>query len=173
MRVVNCEHDRHAAAMLAIFNDAILNTTAIYDYQPRSLEWMRSWFDAKASGNFPIIGIENDAGELMGFASYGLFRAWAAYKYSVEHSVYVDARFRRRGVGFRLLQELIAAAEGQEYHLLIGGIDATNAASIRLHERLGFGHCGTFREVGYKFGRWLDLAFYQRTLRTPTTPTDQ
>jgi phosphinothricin acetyltransferase len=108
----------------------------------------------------------------MGFASFGTFRAWPAYKYSVEHSVYVDARFRGRGVGRRLLEELIAAARARDFHVLIGGIDAANTVSIALHERLGFTHCGTIRQVGFKFGRWLDLTFYQLILATPLQPID-
>jgi len=133
---------------------------------------MSGWFDAKSKGNYPVIGIESEAGELMGFGSYGTFRAWPAYKYSVEHSVYVDGRFRRQGIGKRLLEELIGAAQRQNYHLLIGGIDATNSASIALHERLGFTHSGTIRQAGFKFGRWLDLSFYQLILSTPLQPVD-
>jgi phosphinothricin acetyltransferase len=172
MRIVQCEEKRHAEQILAIFNDAILNSTALYDYKPRTLEMMTAWFDAKLKGKFPVIGVENNSGELMGFGSYGTFRSWAAYKYSVEHSVYVDARFRRQGVGKRVLQELIAAARRQDYHILVGGIDATNSVSIRLHESLGFVHCGTIRQAGFKFGRWLDLSFYELVLSTPSNPTD-
>ena len=172
MRIVQCEPRRHAEQILAIFNDAIVNSTALYDYKPRTPDMMLSWFDAKAKGKYPVIGMENEANELMGFASYGTFRAWPAYKYSVEHSVYVDARFRGRGVGRRLLEQLIAAAQEQGYHLLVGGIDATNTVSIRLHEKLGFVHCGTIRQAGFKFGRWLDLSFYQLILPTPLNPTD-
>jgi len=172
MRVVQCEPRRHADAILAIFNEAIANSTALYDYKPRTAEMMAGWFSAKAKGNYPVIGIENDAGELMGFGSYGTFRAWPAYKYSVEHSVYVDARFRGQRVGKRLLQEIIAAAQRQDYHILVGGIDASNSVSIRLHESLGFTFCGTVRQAGFKFGRWLDLAFYQLILSTPSQPTD-
>ena len=172
MRVVQCERQRHAEAILAIFNHAIINSTALYDYKPRTIEMMTGWFDAKSKGRFPIIGIENDSGDLMGFGSYGIFRAWPAYKYSVEHSVYVDVRFRRQGIGKRLLQEVIAAAQGQDYHILVGGIDATNSASIRLHESLAFTYCGTIRQAGFKFGRWLDLSFYQLILSTPSQPTD-
>src|ERR1044071_3622588 len=145
MRVVPSEHKRHAEAILAIFNDAIVNSTALYDYRPRTIEMMTGWFDAKVKGKFPVIGIEDDSGQLMGFGSYGTFRAWPAYKYSVEHSVYVDARFRRCGVGRLVLEQLIAAARDQGYHVLVGGIDATNQASIALHEKLGFSHCGTIR----------------------------
>ena len=172
LKAIQCEESRHAKAILAIFNDAIANSTALYDYKPRTIEMMTGWFDAKAKGKFPVIGIENDSGELMGFASYGTFRGWPAYKYSVEHSVYVDARFRGQGIGKLLLKEIIAAAQSQNYHCLVGGIDATNSVSIRLHESLGFVHCGTIRHAGFKFGRWLDLAFYQLILQTPSNPID-
>ena len=172
LKIVQCEQSRHAEAILTIFNDAITNSTALYDYRPRTIEMMTGWFDAKTKGKFPVIGIENDSGELMGFASYGTFRAWPAYKYSVEHSVYVDARFRGQGIGKRLLQEIITAAQRQNYHCLIGGIDATNSVSIRLHESFGFVHCGTIGHAGFKFGRWLDLSFYQLILSTPPNPTD-
>jgi|SRR4051812_37911015 L-amino acid N-acyltransferase YncA len=172
MRVIQCEKKRHAEAILAIFNDAILNSTALYDYKPRTMEIIAAWFETKSKGNYPIIGMENDSGELMGFGSYGTFRVHPAYKYSVEHSVYVDARFRGQGVGKRLLQEVIAAAQAQDYHILVGAIDAGNSVSIRLHESLGFSHCGTIRQAGFKFGRWLDVAFYQLILTTPGKPTD-
>jgi L-amino acid N-acyltransferase len=173
MRVIQCERDRHAKAILAIFNDAIINSTALYDYKPRTPEMMAAWFDAKSKGKYPVIGIENDAGDLMAFGSYGVFRAWPAYKYSVEHSVYVDARFRGQGIGKRVLQEVIAAADRQEYHTLLGVIDTSNSVSIRLHEALGFTHCGTIRQAGFKFGRWLDVSFYQLILSTPSDPTDR
>lgn len=172
MNLIECKADRHAEAMLAIFNDAIVNSTALYDYKPRTMANMTTWFEAKAKGGYPVIGFESKSGELMGFASYGTFRAWPAYKYSVEHSVYVHARFRGQGVGRRLLEAVIEAARAQDYHVLIGGIDATNQPSLALHERLGFTHCGTIRQVGFKFGRWLDLAFYQLVLITPVRPID-
>ena len=172
MKIVACEAARHSAPILAIFNDAIANSTALYDYKARAPESMSGWFDAKAKGRYPVIGIEGDAGELMGFASYGPFRAWPAYKYSIEHSIYVDARFRGQGLGRVLLKEIVAAAEKQDYHVMVGGIDAENAVSIRLHESLGFTHAGTVRHAGFKFGRWLDLAFYQLILRTPAAPVD-
>lgn len=172
MKIVACEPARHSAPILAIFNDAIVNSTALYDYKPRAPESMAGWFDAKTKGRYPVIGIENEAGELMGFASYGPFRAWPAYKYSIEHSIYVDARFRGQGLGRVLLKETVAAAGKQDYHVMVGGIDASNAVSIGLHESLGFTHAGTIRHAGYKFGRWLDLAFYQLILRTPAAPIE-
>jgi phosphinothricin acetyltransferase len=172
LNIIACEPARHSAAILQIFNDAIANSTALYDYQPRPAEAMTTWFDTKARGNYPVIGVEDEHGELMGFASYGAFRPHAAYKYTIEHSVYVDSRFRGQGVGRALLGAVILAAERQDYHVMVGGIDASNAISIKLHESLGFKSCGIVRHAGYKFGRWLDLAFYQLILRTPSTPVD-
>jgi phosphinothricin acetyltransferase len=172
LNVVRCDFERHADAILAIFNEAIVNSTALYDYQPRTLQNMVSWFDAKRAGNFPVIGVEDEAGSLLAFASYGTFRGWPAYKYTVEHSVYVHKDHRGQGLGRRVLRELIAAARRNDVHAMIGGIDATNAGSIALHERLGFKHAGTLPQVGFKFGRWLDLAFYQLLLDTPAHPCD-
>jgi L-amino acid N-acyltransferase len=172
VKLVSCEAARHSAPILEIFNEAIANSTALYDYKPRSAESMTSWFEAKSRGNYPVLGVEDEQGALLGFASYGPFRAWPAYKYTVEHSVYVDARRRGQGVGRMLLGALILAAERQDYHVMVGGIDAANAISIRLHESLGFKSCGIVRHAGFKFGRWLDLAFYQLILRTPTAPVD-
>ncbi len=172
MTIIPCNPEQHAVAIRSIFNEAIVNSMALYDYKPRSAEMIQAWFETKAKGNFPVIGAVGDDGELMGFASCGTFRAFPAYKYTVEHSVYVDVRFRGQGVGRRLLEEIIQAARRQDIHVLVGGIDATNTASIALHERLGFVHCGTIRQAGFKFGRWLDLAFYQLILETPSKPMD-
>ena len=118
------------------------------------------------------IGAVDAAGTLLGFATYGVFRARPAYKYSVEHSVYVHKDCRGQGAGRALLQRIIEAAREQNYHVLVGGIDAENAASIALHRELGFTHAGTITQSGFKFGRWLDLAFYQLTLETPVNPVD-
>lgn len=172
MKLVQCSRERHAGAILAIFNDAILKSTALYEYQPRTMETMDHWFHVKSKGNFPIIGVENEDGVLMGFGSFGTFRAFPGYKYTVEHSVYVDARFRGKGVGKRLLQELISLAEKQDYHVMVGVIDASNQPSIRLHESNGFSHCARIRQCGYKFGKWLDVVFYQRILQGPATPLE-
>lgn len=169
---VACSHARHAQAILDIFNEAIANSTALYDYQPRPLASMEAWFAAKEKGNFPVLGIEDADGTLLAFGSFGTFRAWPAYKYSVEHSVYVHQDHRGRGLGVQIMQALIAAARARDVHAMLGGIDASNAGSIALHERLGFSHVGTLPQVGFKFGRWLDLAFYQLLLDTPLQPVD-
>ena len=172
MNFIACTPARHSDAILAIFNEAIVNSTAIYDYKPRTPADMAGWFDVKARRNYPVIGMENGAGELMGFASYGQFRERPAYKYTIEHSVYVDVRFRGQGLGRALLAATIDAAQKQDYHVMVGGIDASNSVSIRLHESLGFTSCGIVQQAGFKFGRWLDLAFYQLILRTPAAPVD-
>ena len=171
MNLISCGEE-FADPILAILNDAILHSTALYEYHPRSPGAMTGWFAAKRAGNFPVLGAVTDAGDLAGFATYGTFRAFPAFKYTVEHSVYVAAPYRGRGVGKLLLAELIAVARGQGYHVLVGGIDATNTASLALHERFGFRPAGTLRQVGFKFGRWLDLEFVQLVLDTPAVPTD-
>ena len=170
--IVQCRFERHADAILEIFNEAIINSTALYDYKPRTSQNMVAWFEAKRNGGSPVIGIEDADGVLLAFGSYGTFRAWPAYKYTVEHSVYVHKDHRGRGLGISVMQALIAAARQNDVHAIIGGIDATNAGSIALHERLGFRHVGTLPQVGFKFGRWLDLAFYQLLLDTPRQPVD-
>jgi len=172
MRIVTCSYDRHVAAIQDIFNEAIMNSTALYEYQPRSLSMMEDWFRTKEAGGFPVIGVESAQGQLLGFASYGIFRAYPAYKYTVEHSVYVQRDHRGQGLGLMLMRELIVLARAQERHLMVGAVDAANVASIALHRKLGFAHAGTIAQAGFKFGRWLDLAFYQLLLDTPASPVD-
>jgi L-amino acid N-acyltransferase len=172
MKLIDCHHAAHAAQILAIFNEAIANSTALYDYKARTGDSMVNWFKAKDAGNYPVIGIVDDAGQLLGFASYGTFRAWPAYKYSIEHSVYLHKDHRGKGLGKVLLQTLIERAQTQKYHIMVGGIDTSNTASVALHEKLGFTHCGTIKQAAFKFDRWLDLAFYQLVLPTPLHPSD-
>ena len=155
-----------------ILNDVILNSTALYDYEARPRESMIAWFNNKELGRFPVLGVEADDGKLIGFASYGSFRAWPAYKYSVEHSVYVHKHHRGKRVGTGLMKHLMQCAAHQNYHVMVAGIDVDNKSSIALHATLGFKHVGTISQVGFKFGRWLDLAFYQLVLPTPTEPMD-
>jgi phosphinothricin acetyltransferase len=172
VRIVRCRHAEHAPAILEILNDAIVTSTALFDYAPRPPESMVEWFRVKDARRDPVLGAVGDDGALLGFATYGAFRHWPAYKYTIEHSVYVHREHRRRGIARALLTELIAAAEAQGYHVMVAGIDAANDASIALHRELGFVAAGTIHQAGFKFGRWLDLAFYERTLRTPADPVD-
>ncbi|AOY94560.1 GNAT family N-acetyltransferase [Cupriavidus sp. USMAA2-4] len=170
--LIDCTEAEHAPAILEILNEAIANSTALYDYRPRPPEAMAAWFAAKRAGGFPVIGAVDGAGTLLGFASWGTFRAFPAYKYTVEHSIYVHHEHRGRGLGVRLLEEVVRRAREAQVHVLVGCIDASNAGSIGLHTRLGFVHAGTIQQVGFKFGRWLDAAFYQLTLETPACPVD-
>jgi len=169
--VVDCGPE-HLEAIRDIYNDAIRNTTALYEYEPRTPEVIQEWYDLRCRERIPILGVEWEPGRLAGFATWGPFRPRPAYKYSVEHSVYVDEEYRGRGLGRLLLEAIVARAEQRQLHLLVGGIDSSNAASIALHRSLGFEYCGTVRQAGFKFGRWLDLQFWQRILATPTNPVD-
>jgi L-amino acid N-acyltransferase len=172
MKLVACTFDQHAGAILAIFNDAIANSTALYEYKPRTMETMKNWFATKEANHFPVIGAVDENGALMGFASYGTFRAFPANKYTVEHSVYVEKSHRGKGISVALLNAVIERAREANLHTLIGGIDAANEVSIALHKKMGFAHAGTIRHAAFKFGRWLDLAFYQLILETPANPVD-
>jgi L-amino acid N-acyltransferase YncA len=164
MKIVTCTEDRHSAAILAIFNDAIVNSTALYDYEPRQPESMQSWFAVKRQHDFPVIGVEDEAGRLMGFASYGTFRVHAACQFTVEHSIYIHPDFRGQGLGKMLLDAIVEQGREKGMHLMIGSIDADNRGSIVLHEKKGFTLAGTLNEVAWKFDRWLNLAFYQKRL---------
>lgn len=172
VRFIDCNEADHASAILEILNDAIVNSTALYDYKPRPPEAMATWFGTKRANGFPVVGAVDEAGTLLGFASWGTFRAFPANKYTVEHSVYVHRDQRGRGLGERLLLELIRRARGEQIHVLVGCIDATNGGSIALHTKLGFTHSGTIKEAGFKFGHWLDAAFYQLNLEMPVPPVD-
>jgi phosphinothricin acetyltransferase len=157
--------------ILSIYNDIILHTTAVYDYKPHTLEMRKSWYASKLKDNYPVfVAVEDD--KIVGFSSIGPFRAWAAYKYSVENSVYVAAEQRGRGIGKILLPPLITAANERNLHVILAGIDASNDASIHLHMHFGFQEVAHFKEVGYKFGRWLDLKFLELTLKTPSVPQE-
>ncbi len=150
--------------LLEIYNDIIINTTAVYDYEPHTIEMRTQWFETKKSQGFPVFVAEID-GKVLGFSSMGPFRAWAAYKFSVENSIYVAAEARGKGIGKILLPPVIDASKEMGMHTILAGIDATNEASIKLHERFGFTEVALFKEVGWKFGKWLDLKFLQLILK--------
>jgi phosphinothricin acetyltransferase len=171
IQLIDCDN-AHAEAILRIFNQAIADSTALYEYQPRTMEMIQGWLARKRAGDFPIIGAVDQQGTLLGFGSYGPFRAFPAYKYTVEHSVYIGTDHRGKGLGKALLNELISRAIAQQYHVMVAAIDSQNQASIVLHEKLGFQRCGLMPQVGFKFGRWLDLALYQMLLPTPTKPVE-
>jgi L-amino acid N-acyltransferase len=163
--------DADLPAILVIYNHAVEHTTAVFDYRPQTLDTRREWFRAKQAASLPVF-VAADGDRVLGFASYGPFRAWPAYKYSVELSVYVDAGARRRGLGADLVRAVIADARARDLHVVIAGITADNDISLRLHERLGFREVAHIPQVGYKFGRWLDLKFLQLVLEGPSHPTE-
>ncbi|WP_411035134.1 GNAT family N-acetyltransferase [Shinella sp. BYT-45] len=143
-------------AIMDIYNDAVANTTAIWNEAVVDLDDRRRWFSARRERGFPIL-VALRGRQVIGYASYGDWRNFDGYRHTVEHSVYVRSDVRGSGVGKRLLKALIDRASFNGVHVMIAGIEAENAASIRLHETLGFRVVGRFSEVGIKFGRWLDL----------------
>ena len=153
-------------AILDIYNDAILNTTSVYHYKPHTIEDRLSWYEKKVKDGFPVIVFEEN-NHVIGFATFGPFRDGPAYKYTVEHSVYVHKDHRRKGVGTRLMMDLIKIADERGYATMVAGIDSSNEVSMVMHENLGFTNCGTVKKVGYKFGKWLSVTFYQYELRGP------
>ena len=150
-------------SILAIYNDAILHTTAVYDYTPHTLDMRQAWLTAKQQAGFPVL-VAEVSGQVAGFGSLGAFRAWEAYRHTAENSLYVDPHSRGQGLGKQLLAHLIDAAIARELHAIVAGIDADNAISLKLHEQFGFQEVAHFPQVGYKFDRWLDLKFMQKLL---------
>lgn len=150
-------------AILNIMNEAILNTTAIYEDAPRSMDDVRQWLEGQRLAGMPVISCVLQE-ETVGYGTYGQFRPKFGYRYTVEHSVYVDHRHRGAGIGQQLLRALIDQAVQDGLHRMIAGIDADNLGSIRFHEKNGFVKVGHLTQVGFKFGRFLDLDFLQLDL---------
>jgi phosphinothricin acetyltransferase len=152
--------------ILAIYNDVVATSTAIYADRPATLDERVEWFEARVKRGYPVlVAIEGE--RVLGFSSFGDWRAAAGYRHTVEHSVHVAGDSRGGGIGTKLVEALFPRAVAMNMHVMIGGIDATNEGSLRFHERLGFQRVARFKEVGQKFGRWLDLVFVQRFLDEP------
>ena len=152
-------------AILAIINHNILHSTALYDYNIRTYEQQKNILEDKISKNFPVIVAELD-GSVAGFGMYSEFRFREAYKFTVEHSVYVNEAFHGQGIGKLLLQELIVLARKQKLHTMIAVIDSENQSSVEFHEKFGFKTVGIIKESGYKFDRWLHSVFMQLILES-------
>ena len=150
-------------AILDIINFNILNSTALYDYNIRTLEQQQNILNDKIGKNFPVIVAELD-GTVIGFGMYSEFRFREAYKFTIEHSVYVSENHHGQGIGKLLLQELIQLAKNQKLHTMIAVIDAENQSSVEFHEKFGFKTVGIIKESGYKFDRWLHSVFMQLIL---------
>jgi L-amino acid N-acyltransferase YncA len=149
--------------VLAIYNDVIATTTAVYSEAPATLDDRRDWWRSRVAASYPVL-VAVDRTGIVGFSSFGEFRAWPCYRSTVEQSVHIRADRRGEGIGARLLIPLFPRAAALQKHMMIAAIDAQNEPSLRLHRRLGFEQAGYFREVGFKFGRWLDLVFMQRPI---------
>lgn len=150
-------------AILDIINYNIIHSTALYDYSIRSFEQQKAILDDKIKKGFPVIVAEFD-GLVTGFGLYSEFRFREAYKFTVEHSVYVNNNFHGKGIGKIVLKELIALAKKQGLHTMIGVIDAENQSSVDFHEKFGFKTVGIIKESGFKFDRWLHSVFMQLLL---------
>ena len=156
---------RHATeddlpAMLEIYNDIIVNTTAVWHSEPHTLEMRREWFNQRKEMGFPIFVVVEDE-QLLGFSTIGPFRPWYGYRFTVENSVYVAAASRGKGVANLLMQPLIDAARELKLHAIVAGIEAENEVSIGLHKKFGFTEVAHFKQVGWKFERWMDLKFLE------------
>lgn len=158
--------------ILTIYNEAILNTTAIYSYKPHSLSDRVIWYQSKLREGYPLL-VSEEEGKVVAFASYGSFRPYPAFKYTIEHSIYVDKNYRNMGHASRLLRELIQIANENGYATMVGVIDSSNEGSIHMHEKMGFRFSGKIDKAGYKFGRWLDLVFFQLDLLGPASPLEE
>lgn len=150
-------------AILDIINYNVLNSTALYDYQPRTLANQIAIFDYKISKGFPII-VAKIADTVVGFGYYSEFRFREAYKFTVEHSVYTTPEYVGKGVGKKIMQNLIDLAKAQKLHTMIAVIDAENQSSIGFHEKFGFKTVGIIKESGFKFDRWLHSVIMQLLL---------
>lgn len=156
-------------AILGIYNQAVLETTSVWSDQPVELQSRERWLEERRVLDYPVLVAEAQ-GEVCGYASFGDFRPWPGYARTVENSVYVSPQWHRRGVGRALLSKLLDRGRARDKHVMVAGIEASNAASIALHAGLGFQEVGRLSQVGMKFDRWLDLVFMQVRLDSRSRP---
>jgi len=171
MITIRSAEEKDIAPILEIYNYAILHTTSVYSYEVHTMEMRQKWFEEKKAANHPVLVAEVD-NKVAGFISYGPFRSWPGYRHTVEHSVHVHKDFRRQGIAGLLLKKMIEIARQNGVHAIIGGVDAANDASIKLHKQFGFEEVGCLKQVGYKFNQWLDLVFVELVLDTPEKPVE-
>ena len=157
-------------AILEIINFEIANSTTVYDYTARTTETQLTWFKRKEEEKMPVIVAEMN-GTVVGYGTFGIFRPWEGYLHSIEHSLYVSNDSRGLGIGKLLMSELIRHARTIGYHTMIAGVDASNRDSYEFHKKFGFVEIGVFKEIGYKFDRWLNLIFMQLILNTSNQDT--
>jgi len=150
-------------AITAIYNDVIRTSTAIFNDAPVSVEDRVAWWKARVSKGYPVLIAKDEKG-VAGFATFGDFRPWPGYRFTVEGTIHIAASTRRHGVGSALLKALVGRARAAGKHVMVAGVDSANIASLRLLKRSGFERVGHLPEVGHKFGRFLDLVFLQLML---------
>jgi len=155
--------DADLTALVSIYNAVIATSTAVFSSAPVTLEDRRRWWRERTEAGYPVLVAANES-EVLGFSTFGDFRASPGYRFTVEHTVHVRADRRGAGIGTQLLEALFPRAAALGKHMMIAAVDAANAPSIRFHERLGFHRAGCLREVGRKFDSWLDLVFLQRRI---------
>jgi phosphinothricin acetyltransferase len=151
--------------ILDIYNEAVLNTTASYDYEPSTLESRLEWFDLHHAHSYPIYVAIDEQDSLVGWSSLSEFRTRVGYRFTAENSIYVSAGRRGQGIGKLLMQPLIDAARLLKLRAVIAVIDADNAVSLHLHEAFGFERVAVLKQVGYKFDRWLDVVYLELLLQ--------
>lgn len=161
--IVRDAREEDIAGILEIYNHVILNTTSVYSEHPHTYEMRLAWYRDRIGSGFPVF-VAEEGGKIAGFSSFGHFRVWPCYRYTVENSVYVHIDHRGKGISKLLMQPLIDRAKQMGMHAMIAGIDAENHISFSLHQSLGFFEVAHFKEVGFKFGRWLDLKFMELIL---------
>ena len=162
--------ERDLDEVMEIYNDAVEHTTAIWNDSKVDLANRLNWLTDRRRAGYPVLVAVGEGDDIVGYASFGDWRAFDGYRHTVEHSVYVRADQRGGGIGKALMLALITRARAIGKHVMVAGIEAGNSGSIRLHEKLGFEQVGLLPEVGTKFGRWLDLAFLQLRLDQRAAP---
>jgi L-amino acid N-acyltransferase YncA len=156
-------------AITEIYNDVVLKSTATYNDKPSTVDERVAWWRARQQQQFPVlVAIEENT--VIGFASFGDFRAWPGYRFTVEGTIHIAASHRRHGIGKHLLDALIENARAHGKHVMIAGVDSENIASLSFLTRHGFEQVAQLQEVGYKFGRYLNLIFLQYFLTPSGTP---
>ncbi|KGJ05138.1 acetyltransferase [Paracoccus halophilus] len=157
-------------AITGIYNHAVRHTTATWNETEVDAANRAAWLHDRRRAGYPVLVAVSPERGVMGYASFGDWRAWDGYRHTVEHSVYIRADCHGQGLGAAMMTALIRRARDSGKHVMVAAIESGNARSIRLHEKLGFVHCGRMNEVGTKFGKWLDLTFMQLRLDDRSQP---
>ncbi|MBC8081377.1 MAG: N-acetyltransferase [Gorillibacterium sp.] len=159
MLIIREAREADVPAILRIYNYSVECSTATFDLEPQTLEYRMEWFSHYGE-RYPLIVAEWE-GVTVGYSSLSQFRTKPAYDPTVELSVYIDEAYQGRGIGNRLVEEILLRGKALGFHSVISGITAGNEISVKMHEKFGFHLIGCFKEVGMKFGKWHDVLFYQ------------